>query len=204
MSSAGTWVPEKDRDTSWYIFQRLFMCRVKYIDSMSADYIKIFGMSASGDSVVDNETANELVIRMLSIDQMVEYYKLGVTVQVVNFKDTKEIYERISDHLNAWKHKMATDFHVREAPIDDLLLLDKLASVVYKHAVTLLTQNDVDSILFRRTTSVMKFTRQTIMKPLKTTVINPIEEPKVPERLSMSDSFSAGLPSVVGLTNKWR
>ena len=129
-----TWIKESQRTTDWYIFNKLYMCMVKNIDSMSVDYIRMFGHPASGDDQSDRETANELVIRMLSIEQMAEYYKNGVTVQIVNPKDTKDIYERISAHLLAWKEMMRTSFNNRAAPVDDLLLLDKLATVVYSHA----------------------------------------------------------------------
>jgi hypothetical protein len=203
-----TWVPEKDRTTAWWIFSRLFMCRVTNIQSMSVEYIEKFGMPASGYEQYDKETANELVTRMLSINDMVEYFRNGVTVHVVNFKDTKEIYERISDHLNLWKQKLENSFHVKDAPIDDLLLLDKFANVVYKYAAPQFTTEMVDSLIARRMSSAMKFNRQNILSPLKNKVINPIdgtttEESKIPERVSMSDSFLASRPNNIS-NKKWK
>jgi hypothetical protein len=126
----------------------------------------------------------------------------------VNFKDTKEIYERISDHLNLWKQKLENSFHVKDAPIDDLLLLDKFANVVYKYAAPQFTTEMVDSLIARRMSSAMKFNRQNILSPLKNKVINPIdgtttEESKIPERVSMSDSFLASRPNNIS-NKKWK
>lgn len=199
------WIPEKDRGTDYYIFNRLFMCRVKYIETFSPDYLRLYGHPASGDDVFDQETANEQVIRMLSIDQMVEYFRLGVGVQVVERKDTREIYERITDHLNAWKHRLTTSFHIRDAPVDDLLLLDKFASVVYPHAASFFTTEEVNSLIARKAGSVLKTNRQNILAAPKqeSTTINPIVDK--PERESMASTFSKTLPYTNdGVNKRWR
>ena len=149
MGSQGTWIPVNQRTTAWWIFNHLFMCRVSNIQTMSVEYIKQFGMPSSGVQQYDKETANELIIRPLSISQMADFYKNGVTVHVINIADTKEIYERITDHLNFWKERISISYHIKDAPVDDLLLLDKLANVVYVHAVPQFTTEIVDSILAR-------------------------------------------------------
>ena len=200
-----TYIPEDKRDTSYYIFHRLFMCRVKNIDTMSVDFIKMFGMPCSGDEQEDKATANELVIRMLSINQMLEYYQKGVTVHVVNYKDTKEIYERISDHLNAWKFKLNNDFHVRDAPVEDLLALDQFANVVYKHAVSQFTTKEADSIISRRVSGIMRADRLTLMKPLANKNAEGVkEEVKYPERVSMAESFAQPTLPAHNLNKSWR
>jgi hypothetical protein len=210
MGAEGTWMPESERTTAWYLFKQPFMCRVSNIQSMSIEYIQKFGMPSSGYANHDKETANELVIRMLTISQMVEYYKNGVTVAVVNHIDTKEIYERISDHLNAWKQNIEVSFHTRDAPVEDLMLLDKFANVVYAHAVYQFTTEIVDSLLSRRLTTVLKTNRQAILAPPVNTTINPVTDTLendraavFPERTSMASSFGDNRPSS-GINGKWR
>ena len=199
MSVGATWLPESERDSSYYIFRQLFQCRVPYLQTFSTDYINLYGFPASGDSRLDSETANELIVTMITINQMVEYYNTGITVHVVDYKDTKKIYEYISNHLNAWKFKLENSFHIKDAPIDELILLDKFASVVYPHAVTIMNSNYIDSLLANRVASVLTHSRENILAPIAPTVttINPIIEENT--RTSMADSFRN-----LSSTNKWR
>jgi hypothetical protein len=157
---------------------------------MSTDYVALHGMPTCGDPIYDKGTANELVTRMLTINQIAEFYKNGVTVEVVKYSDTKVIYELIVDHLSSWKQKMATSFHTKNAPLEDLILLDKLASVVYKFAQPQFTTEVVDSLIARRMSSALKHTKENILAKPKPTVINPIEDaPAIPQRETMADSF---------------
>ena len=198
---SGTWIPESERDTRWYIFKKLWLCSVPVFESRSIEDIQNFGVPASGDSLYDESMRSERAQRMLSIDAMVEFYKRGVQVAVVNYTDTKLIYERISDHLNAWKTKLEDGWHTRNAPIEDLMLLDKFAMVVYKHARHQFTTEMVDSILARRMSGALRVSRDKIMGDgPKVMVINqdPVtgeekreEEEKLPERTSMADVFAS-------------
>lgn len=204
-----TWIPPEQRDSRWWIWNKLFRCRVSNIQSMSVDYLKQFGMPTSGDARYDKETAHEQVIRMLSINQMVEYFRSGITVGVCDVKDTKEIYEIIVRHLEAWKQKLHFELNVRAAPVDDLVLLDDFASAVYKHARHHFTRQYVSSLLAQRMSTTLRVTRDRIMKPLEPQVltINGVpakeEEKKYPEHESMSDVF-LGRKRVVSGGPKWK
>lgn len=196
-----TWTPESERDTSYYIFKALFLCRVTFIQTLSTDYINLYGFPASGDNRTDQETANELVSRMLTISQMSEYFKEGIIVHVVDYKDTKEIYERISNHLNAWKYKLNNEFNIRDAPLDDLLLLDKLASAVYPHAITIMDTAYVDSLLAIRASNVMSVPRDKILSPLrpKNEIVGGDVASNTKSRISMADVFKREYSTL----NKW-
>ncbi len=206
-SGKGTWVPKEQRDTRWYIFKHTYLCRVPNIQTMSVEYIQQFGMPASGYAEHDAGTANELVTRMLSINDMVVHFGNGVNVAVVNWKDTKDIYEKITDHLNAWKEKLEIGWHTRDAPIDDLLLLDRFAMKVYQHAVHQFTTETVDSILARRMSSVLRVSRQNLMgaKPKIMTINGDGEKegPAVPERTGFADTF-LNKKAVASGAAKWR
>lgn len=205
------WVEESKRDTRWWIFHKQFLCRVSNIQSMSVEYLKMFGMPSSGDPYYDKQTANELIMRMLTIDDMVEFFRNGVSVYVCNVADTKEIYERITNHLMAWKHQLEHGFHTRGAPLDDLILLDRFAVAVYKHAKYQFTPDIVDSIMARRMSSILKTSRADILSAkAKTQVVNPEtnepEEDPYPERVSMADVFAGRKPTPPSRTGgpKWK
>lgn len=203
----GTWIPESQRDHRWYIWHKKFLCRIPNIHTMSIDYIKNFGMPTCGDNQFDRETANELKTMMLTINDMMDLFGKGVTIAVVNIRDTKEIYERITDHLVAWKQHLENGWHVKNAPIDDLLQMDKFAGVVYKYAQPQFTTQTVESILARRMSSTFRVGRDRIMGGLspKVTVINGDgeKEEKKPERESFADSLLNRKATAAG-ASKWR
>lgn len=204
------WVPPEQRDTRWYLWHKLFRCRVSNIQTMSVEYLQEFGMPSSGDAQYDRETANELVQRMLSINQMVEFFRNGVTVGVCQVSDTKEIYERIKDHLDAWKLKLERSVNIRGAPVDDLVLLDRFATTVYKHARHHFTEQYVDSLLVRKMNQGARFNRGNILKALPSELSTSIEdsireenEKKWPEHQSMADIFVGRHRQVTG-GRKWK
>jgi hypothetical protein len=189
----GTWVPPEQQDTRWCIWNLKFRCRVPFIQTMSVDYMQHFGMPTVGDSRYahyDKEMANEPITTMLSINQMVEYFRKGVTVAVCRHADTKVIYEHISNHLRAWKDKLEVGFNIRSAPIEDLILLDKFANAVYRHAAPYFTAAYVDSILARKMSESLRVTRQNVLsRPPAVKKIN-----ADPEKSEHEDEKDDGLP----------
>lgn len=143
------WVPESERDTRWYLFNKLFHCRVPWLASRDVEDIRRYGTPMSGDPLMDRQTNNELRDRMITIDAMVEYFKRGVQVEVTNESDTKQIYDYISAHLQAWAGVLEHSLNRGNAPIEDLILLDKFANTVYKHARWHLPKNIVESHMAR-------------------------------------------------------
>lgn len=209
--SCSSWIPEHERDTRWYIWKKLFLCRVNGFKSRSIEDVEHFGVPASGDALYDQAMMQEDVQRMLCIDQMVEFFRNGVTVGVLKEKDTKVIYEHITDHLNAWKAKLENGWHISNAPIDDLILMDKFANAVHKHARHHFTTDIVDSILARRMAGSLRVTRDKILGGgPKPKIINKIEgeegkeeEDKFPQRKSMAELFAAKADIANGAP-KWR
>jgi hypothetical protein len=129
------YLPESERNTAYYLFSRAerYGCRLRKMDTMSVDYIRFFGTPTAGDPDYDREMRNEIVDRQLTIAEMACYFRDGVTVRVVKRDDTKKIYERITDHLIAWRDALSSLNHP-QAPIEDLLVLDEFAHKVYEHA----------------------------------------------------------------------
>ena len=195
------YVPEAQRDTRWWIWNSKFTCRVPYQETMSIEYMRHFGTPASGHTPSDQQTANELVTRMLTIAEMIEFFGRGVTVAVVKVDDTKTIYERISDHLNAWKKELTKSLNIRNAPLEDLILMDKFATQVYRHAKSLMPVEYTESLLARRAGGLLRVNRETLLTkppPVIVTatkadngaeVVEPVEENY--GRVSMADSFLA-------------
>jgi len=204
-----SWIPPEERDTRWPIWHKKFLCRVNAFKSRSLEHVEHFGVPVSGDPLYDQAMMQEDIQRMLSIDEMVEFFRQGLVVGVLKEKETKAIYEHITDHLEAWKKKIENGWHVREAPIEDLILMDKFAHAVHKHARHHFTTEIVESILARRMSGTLRISRDKILGAgPKTQVVNKLEEgeeeeDKFPQRQSMADLFAAKSDIARGAP-KWR
>ena len=207
------WVPENQRDTSYYIFNEKYRCTVPYIDMRSSDHIKMFGMPSTGIKEIDREAASERIDTYLSINQMIEYFKRGALVGVRKVSDTKAIYERITDHLNAWKLQLKNGLNNGDAPIDDLILMDKFANSVYAHAKYQFTSEIIESLLLRQMNNIMPFNRDSLINNMQESRLrkenrdNPIEKEEVKDdkapRASLEDFFSTYQGRTTNRANRW-
>ena len=191
------WIPKEQRGTEWYLFNSLFKCRVPFQQSRSIENIKHYGTPSSGDMSRDKETASELVMRMLTIDQMLTYYKNGVPITVVDRKDTKAIYDIIHNHLLAWKNIFHNSLNPGDTQLlQDLVDLDAFANVVYAHAKFEMTKEFVDSVLAKRLGGAMRVTRGNLFnKPSPLPNENKMTQEEIlaqrfPDRQSMGDIFA--------------
>jgi hypothetical protein len=101
---------------------------------MSPDYIAYFGMPDSGDEFTNRQMRDELINVYITIGKMAEYVADGVRVFVPNDATLKEIYERIIAHLTAVRERQKDNPHPLKVPLDDLIKLDRFASVLFPHA----------------------------------------------------------------------
>lgn len=198
------WLPENQRDTRWYLWHPQFMCRVPNIQTMSAEYIKYFGMPSTGIDQYDRQTANEMIYRMLTVNEMVDFFAQGTSIEVCNRADTKTIYEYIKNHLMAWRQELENGFHIRNAPLEELQTLDKFAKVVYEHAQYHFDKPFVDSILARQMGTLVSANRDTIItkKPKALQQAEaPVQPPAgAPGHVSMAEVFASNRAA---LKPKW-
>lgn len=142
-----TWVPEDQQTPAWKVMEMLWTVRIPHIQLRSTDHLKAFGMPTVGDPYMDSQTANELITTCISINRMVEYFKQGANIRVVNPQDTKKIYEIISQLLSEWNQKMTYQLNPDPEVAEYLVDLDKLAGAVYEHAQPLLDRRVMESAL---------------------------------------------------------
>lgn len=183
-------------DTTAYLWDYLFKCRIPNLQTMSEEYIRFFGMPTTGDPGIDQAMADQWITTMIPISKMVEYSKQGISIKIVKYDDVKTIYSYISLHLQAWKNQIGNGLNIGDAPIDDLIALDEFANLVYDHAKYQFTRSMADSILARHLNGVTKFNKTNFFKPDinitnpdNITKINDAEDVKLPERESMADIF---------------
>lgn len=196
---------DPNKSSDYYIWEPVFRCKIPQLQSTSTTYLKIFGSPTTGHPEIDKELNNQELTTFLTIAKMVEYYKKGVPVKVVQYKDTKTIYEYIENHIRAWKNRIEKGINIGGAPVEDLILMDQFATSVYQHARHLIDQEEIDSFLIKSMNSVQSINRFNIIKqPVvegEVTKINAQEdEPQFPQRDSFADVFKNS--SVIG--RKWK
>ncbi len=176
-----------DVDTVKKIFKELYLCRIPNYKTMSVDYLKMFGTPTTFNDDIDRELSKELIKVMIPISQMIEYFKEGIVVRVVNEKDTLAIYEAISLHLYYWKEHLTKGLNTGNAPMEDLILMDQFANAVYPYASSNYVGSQVESI-FKRKTKNSLMNQSSILNKLNKKIENK-DAPETPERLSMADFF---------------
>jgi hypothetical protein len=133
-------------DTVREIFDVRYLVRYKQIDYLSVDHIRAYGTNITGNKEVDRMQAEQWITTMLPISELAEMHSNGVRLALVNYNDSKQIYEVISLHLNMWKDKIKYMVNEMSAPIEDLVKLDKLAVAVYEHAKYQFTREIVNNL----------------------------------------------------------
>lgn len=177
------WVPADKQTAAWKIFHKRFHCRVKYVDMLSDKHINWYGMPSIGDPGIDGMMANQLIDRMLTINEMVEFFRSGVVIRLVKPANSKVIYELIKEHLNNWKVHLETNYSTREPPLDDLMLMDDFVRIIHKHAERHFTKEYLDSPFFKRASGALGISRSSFME-------EPTEEkPKSEGFVSMASTF---------------
>lgn len=134
-------------DTTADLWDKLFLVRIPQLHSMTIDYMKTYGTYITGDKEIDNELSKQWMTTYLPIVKMVNYYREGVQIKIVNRDDIKTIYECISRHLIAWKDMLERGINIGDAPIDDLIAMDEFANDVYEYAKYNFRGGIIDSIL---------------------------------------------------------
>lgn len=121
-------------DVTDQIFDRRFVVSIQDVAMRSVAEVKMYGTYSSGDRAVDDALKNQWITVMLTIDEMVEKYKIGAQIRVRAMEDTKTIYEIITKHLDRMKYFLSYGLNIGSIPIEDLIELDKFAADIYPFA----------------------------------------------------------------------
>src|SRR5574344_1467809 len=85
------------------LFEALYMVRLPEMYLRTEDDVRTRGTPTTGDIEVDMTLQNSMVRAYRTINQIFELWKQGVNIAVINYDDTRKIYEAIQKHLLAWR-----------------------------------------------------------------------------------------------------
>lgn len=138
-----------DHTAAFKIFHYNFNCTVPALYLYSQSYITTFGISSSGDKLVDDHAALAPVNTNLTIAAMATYYDEGATIGLINPRDSVRIYSYIKQHLTDWAHEMQVDFNRLDVPTEELRMLENFAIEVYKVARNFMSEVPDDKLFGR-------------------------------------------------------
>jgi len=170
-------------DSTAGIWDKKYLVKIPTLDGTSTVFLKHHGTYVTGDRNIDRSVNQDWLVTYLNIDQMVEYFRKGVTIAVVNPSDTKLIYEAIEEHLNAWVEHLQFGLNTANAPIHDLIDMDNFANAVYAHAKRHISETIIRNALGRRMEARFGFTPASFFKPTK----EEAQKKDEPERTPFSD-----------------
>ena len=130
------------------IWNNLYRVSVKYKDSLSIDSIRQFGLPTVGDQGLDFDMQNQPLHVMVTINDMVEYFKSGTKVTLHDNLDAERIYKIINNYLLAWREQLDHGLNIGDAPYDDLVLLDEFAVMLHPVAIAYAGEIKTSSSLF--------------------------------------------------------
>ena len=199
-------------DTTSLLWDYYFSVKIPYLQSTSEDYLRIYGMPSTGNKQIDMEVANSWISTMANIATMVDHFKEGTPVRVVKQSDTKIIYDHISRHLENWKNKLQYGINIGEAPIEDLISMDRFANTVYEYAKYQFTPETISSLIGRDLSNVLGFTPSTFFKPGTVEVVHMPSDrlntkslaSGAEEGIGERDSMASFLKNSLGNLKRWR
>lgn len=145
-----SWRPDPKKDSRDYIWKGEFKVRLPRIDTYSPGYLRMVGVPVSGDEESDKIMENEIITTYKTINNMVEVFRYGGRIFITSMDDCVKIYHYIDNHLEAWREWLGNvRINTKEAPVDDLLLLDEFSALTFDHARWLMVNNDKLSYLRR-------------------------------------------------------
>lgn len=188
--------------TADVLWDHLYLVKFPKMATTSVDYLRAVGMHITGDRRIDETMAGEWITTYISIARMIEYYEKGVQIRIIKEDDVEDIYYKISAHLDAWINHLRYAINIGDAPIEDLIEMDRFANDIYSHAKYRMTGEVMNSFLRGKFAETLTFTPSNFMKlpsnakinsplvlknPISgVTTIHPLEN-EIPERVPLGN-----------------
>lgn len=116
------------------LFKKRYRVLARSRDLVSIEEQREHGMVSTGNRRLDDMLSNQLTTTFMSVNEMVEYFKEGISFRLTAAGDSKQIYEDIVAHTGAWRETLMYSMNVGSAPVEDLIELENFAAAVYEHA----------------------------------------------------------------------
>lgn len=192
----------KDKDTSYYLWEILFQCRLPETATVTELEYRVRGMATTGNPEMDRDIGNQLKLMWLPIHQMVEYHRVGVPVRLVKIDDAQVIYGYVQNHLEAWLTRVQHSYNDREVPVDDLVALDNFANDVYSHVKFNTKTALLENSLSRAIMNLGAFSLKPKEAISKTPTIEEVKAIEKQNRRSFVNAFTDSRSTIINLNRR--
>lgn len=172
------------KDTTYYIWDVQWRCKIPQLQTTDEDYIRHFGMPTSMSPDIDRELAKQWIDTMLPIATMVDYHRRGIPVKVVHFDDVEKIYHYIELHLQGWVNNLKNNLNIGDVPVEDLMAMNEFANSIYPYAKNYFKDTDIGSSFMRSISQLGFNDLSSRFKPVEKE-----DNKRVQQRKDLSDVF---------------
>ena len=147
-------------DTTIDIFEKYYWIKIQKLQVMTKEEARLYGNIITGDKKIDKNMDEQWITRQATINDMIDYYKNYVQIRIMYHSDSELIYGAIDRHLNAWIDQLNHSMNVGNAPLEDLLQMDRFAKEIYKHARDHFTEKTLPRFFGLFNTSSISFNKK--------------------------------------------
>lgn len=165
-------MPTGLKDTTVALWDHYYRVRVPHQLGRTPEDIARFGTVVSGNSRIDRQIENEWMNTEMPIAHMLEYYRNGLHVYIRDSKDIESIYKAISDHIHVWKERLRVGVNIGDAPVQDLIDLDRFANTIFEHAKYHFTDDEANSMLARHFGGLQRITHHNFFNRPKAEIVS--------------------------------
>ncbi len=128
------------------IWEHLYAVAIPQRFMIDTESARARGVPTTGDEAVDGVLMGEMTRTYRTINDLFELWRKGAEIEVINYDDTKKMYDAIQLHLRAWVDYLQRGIYLSTCPFDDLLELDQFAGIVYDKSKFVFTKELVVGI----------------------------------------------------------
>ncbi len=172
----------KLHSAAYKIFHYEWEASVPYTYVYTEDYMRQAGQLVS-DAGYDARLPNQMVDGRYTIAQLATLFEEGAQIKLQNPIDAKKFYDLIAEHLENWSSHLlgSNSFDYAKAPMDDLMLLSRLADELYGYAARFFRHEPPRGRLARRLAQMSsRFSAAGRTRRVKADPNAPVERPIMP------------------------
>lgn len=119
------------------IWDNLYTVYIPDQVTLDPEYIKRFGIYITQNKQIDKILENNFILVKIPISKILEYFDMGIEIQIPNREDMITMHKHIELYLGEWKEYIRTSVHGRidaQNNKDLISCLEKLSKHIYEKA----------------------------------------------------------------------